>query len=771
MVKLFCPVSGLQLYTQDDWRSRRFGNNFKANFYIIGRSILYSGPSGEADLESAVSVLRLSGEVARHVAGGTGNYIQIEDYAAFNKATIDARKHFIDQMISRDRVLSVIFCNLSPLMSLFVEIGKRFNTTNRGVYAVRNYKEAINLALKLCHRDNLATGSFVFGKQVTYRDDRPSLIPAELLSKAQWDIRTDDFTNRSVVIDRHILFSTGSGFFEETQLPLMNDMRRSVQDTLPSAGSLDYFMVDASGLKGASSKGRKLYMKSLKEWHERFPFRMYVTFGSNVFMDTAVRLAKALMPFKAVIAKNIDHAFELIQADKISKNLEAEKHMAGHVDPIQGYVEDLLAYIGGIEWEREGIDNPDSMADQNHPFYVVFQAIKLIKDELDDLFAAHVKIQEDLIESEKKYRELFEKGSDLLCFHDIEGNLIDTNIAFKKEYGWHGEIPIGLNIRQMIPERYRRDFDDYLDRIRKQGYDKGTMKGITADGREIVLEYNNILVKDSSGNPIGVSGSARDITDRIAAERKSRKLQEELKQKHKMEAIGTLTGGIAHEFNNILGIIIGNAELAIGSLPKGTPAKGYLSEIRSASLRAKDVVGHLLRFAHKSPAGREAIDIGTVVRDSIKVMRVALPQSVEIEAEIKPESGVIMADPTEIDQVIMNLCNNSVHAIGENQGTIKVGLESLILDGSSASEYEDLKPGRYAKLTIEDDGHGIDPKIMARIFDPYFTTKEVAQGLGMGLAIVYGIVNQLDGAIRVKSNIGEGTAFEILLPDISAKAV
>jgi signal transduction histidine kinase len=637
MRKLFCPVSGLQLYTQDNWRQQRFGKNFTANFYIIGQSILYSGPSGAADLESAVSVLKLSGEVARHVAGGAQNYIQIEDYASFNNATIDARKHFIEQMISRDRVQSVIFCNLSPMMNLFVKIGQRFNTSGRSVYAVRNYREAIDKAVRLCHKHDLDTGAFIFGNQTVYRQDSPTLVAAELLSESHWDILTDGFTNRIGVIDQHILHSTISGFFQESHVPLMNDMRPNVQETFASGASFDYIIVDASELKGATRKARQLYMKSLKEWHERFPLRMYITVGASVFMATAVRLAKAIIPFRAVVAKNIDHAFELIRADKKTKDLKSKKPKAGKVDPIQGYVEDLLAYIGGIEWEREGLDDSAAITDRSHPFYIVFQAIKLIKDELDDSFATQEKIQD------------------------------------------------------------------------------------------------------------------------------------QLKQKHKMQAIGTLTGGIAHEFNNILGIIIGNTELAINTLPDANRTQACLTEIRSASLRARDAVGHLLTFAHKSPVGCEAMHISPVIRDAIKIMQAAASRSIEIHLDIKYESAIIMADPADINQVIMNICNNSIHAIGENQGIIDVCLDCIQLEASSASQYKDLKPGKFAKLTVEDDGHGIDQVIMERIFDPYFTTREVDQGLGMGLAIVYGIVNQLDGAIKVKSSVGKGTVVEILLPVIQER--
>ena len=768
-MKLFCPVSGLQLFTQDGWHGRRLGENFTANFYIIGRSVLYSSPSGTADLQSSTAVLRLSGEVARQVADGTGGYVQIEDYAAFDNATIDARKHFIDQMSSRDRVLTVIFCNLSNLLNLFVKIGKRFNTTGKSIYVVRDYKEAISLALRLCDKHNLDKGSFVFGKQAAYRAGSRSVIPVELLSDSHWDIKTDDFTNRCVVLDRCLLHSVSTGFFQEAYVPLVDRMRRSVRDTLSSDESLDYVVVDVSELKGGSRKARQLYMKSLKDWHERFPFRMYIIYGANVFMTTAFRLAKPFVSFRAVVARDIDHAFELIQADKNSKNLKNEKKSTGKPDPIQGYVEDILTYIGGIDWEREGIDGFSDTADRDHPFYIVFQAIKLIKDELDDLFRTREQIQANLVESEKKYRDLFEKGSDLLCFHDLEGRLIDTNIAFKRGYGWDGEMPPGINIRDLIPERYRRGFDDYLDRIKSQGHDEGIMKFTTAAGREITLEYNNVLVKDNSGNPIGIRGSARDITNRIEAEHESRKLQEQLKQKHKMEAIGTLSGGIAHEFNNILGIIIGNTELAIDDVPDWNPAKEYLEEIRSASLRAKDVVRHILSFARKSPAQRKPLQVSLVIRESIKLMRATIPTTIEIHREIMCESEIVLADPTEISQVFMNLCTNSVHAMGEGPGVLEVRLETVTLDEVSKKQYEGLKPGKFVKLTVEDTGHGIKPEIMDRIFDPYFTTKDVDQGLGLGLSIAYGIVKKHDGAINVSSSVGKGTVIEVLFPVIQEK--
>ena len=605
-MKLFCPILGLHVHTQDDWRGRKLGEYFTANFYVVGQSVLYSGPSGTADLSSAKSVLKLSAEVARKVAGGTGSYIQIEDYALLSKATIEARKYFITQMISRDRLMALIFCNLSPMLQFFVKIGTRFNTSKKKVYVVRNYKEAATLALRLCREYNLETGPFVFGKQVVYSDNSPKLTPPELLSNMDWDVETDGYTNRSLLIDRCMLYSVSTGFIQERHVSLIHDMRYRVRENLSSHENLDYIVADVSSLRGGSRKARQLYMKSLKEWHKRFPFRLYVIYGANAFMRTAVRLANPFMPFKIMLAKDIGHAFKLIQEDKHPKQ---ETRPTPRSDPMQRYQEELLAYIGGIDWEREGVDDFIDTVDKSHPFSDVFQAIKLIKNEVDELFRTRREIQERLGQSEKKYRELFENGSDLLCTHSLDGTLLETNLAFKRGYGWDGELPPGKNIKDFIAERYRHRFDDYLDRIKQKGHDEGTLIVTTFNGREVVLEYNNVLVKDHGGKPVFIQGSARDITDRVEAERKSSKLQEQLKQKHKIEAIATLTGGIAHDYNNLLSIIMGNLSMAMEEAKTGSLLEAFLKEANKASRKVRDLTHELMAL---SRGGAPVKEVGSI---------------------------------------------------------------------------------------------------------------------------------------------------------------
>lgn len=629
------------------------------------------------------------------------------------------------------------------------------------------------------------------------------------------------------------------------------------------------------------------------------------------------------------------------------------------------------------------------------------------------------RMEKELVESEKKYRNLFENGSDLLCIHDLEGNLLETNLSYKKQYGLaNGELK-GTNIQTFMPDKYKSEFNQYLERITQNGEDNGYLKVITKSGGEAILEYNNKLIYDHEGRPIAVQGTAQDVTDRLIGEKtlqesekefrdlfdnaplgyveyhregritrvnqtgldmlgyereevvgefvwkfyvkrgeareqilaklagrlppgrgftricrrkdgstvpvlvedrlllddgrrqiagirctyqditelnrtekalreserkfrlvtetiedvfwmstpgatemlyvspgyeriwgkstkqlyesprsfletlhpedlkqylniidrfhakgkaydceyrilpsngdirwiqergypitddqgntvlmtglctditERKKVEEQLRQSHKMQAIGNLAGGIAHEFNNVLGIILGNAELALDDVPDWNPARESLKEIRTASYRAKEVVRQILSFARKTMRSLKPVEINTIVEESLKLMRASIPTMVDIQSKIPSEPKTILGDPTDIHQIVINLFTNASHAMRGTGGVLEVGISEVRLNENEATQYEDVKPGDFVKLTVKDSGTGITPEVLEKVFEPYFTTKEFGEGTGMGLAVVYGLVKKCKGAIDIRSTVGEGTTIEILFPKIEEKA-
>ncbi len=241
-------------------------------------------------------------------------------------------------------------------------------------------------------------------------------------------------------------------------------------------------------------------------------------------------------------------------------------------------------------------------------------------------------------------------------------------------------------------------------------------------------------------------------------------MEDQLRQARKMESIGTLTGGVAHDFNNILFVILGNTELAMDFAPEGKPLRKCLEQIQEAGLRGAATVKQLLNFSRSSDKTFNRIDAVAVVRESIRFLHATIPAAVEIHADLPDRETAIFADATQIQQALMNLCINAAQEMEETGGTVDIAVEIETLEAPDAARRLDLLPGEYVAVTVSDTGPGIDPDIADRLFDPYFTTKEVGKGSGLGLSVVHGIVKNHRGAVSVDSRPGAGAAFTLYLP-------
>jgi signal transduction histidine kinase/ActR/RegA family two-component response regulator len=253
-----------------------------------------------------------------------------------------------------------------------------------------------------------------------------------------------------------------------------------------------------------------------------------------------------------------------------------------------------------------------------------------------------------------------------------------------------------------------------------------------------------------------------DIRKKFESERAE--LEKQLFQLQKMETIGTLAGGIAHDFNNILTPILGYTDMALEEIPEESNLRFDIEQINHAAVRGKDLVQQILTFSREVDFNKKPIHLQPIITEAINLLRASLPPGVKIKQNLDSKIGTVLADPTHIHQIVMNLCTNANHAMMSSGGTLEVKLESVNVDQRQAEKTRNLKKGEYVRLTISDTGYGMDLKTKERIFEPFFTRKEVGSGSGLGLSVVHGIINNYGGAIDVDSSPGKGTTFRIYLP-------
>lgn len=376
------------------------------------------------------------------------------------------------------------------------------------------------------------------------------------------------------------------------------------------------------------------------------------------------------------------------------------------------------------------------------------------------------KMAEDALrESEERFRSTFEQAAVGISHLSPDGRFLRINRRFCDIVGCGGKEILYCSFRDIA-------FPDDLGKIQEciQQLLSGRVNNIEEevrcirqDGTCVWVHLTMSLVWSVTGEPSYFILVVEEITGRKRMEEERNKLERQLRQAQKMEAIGTLAGGIAHDFNNMLMAIMGYAEIARDETE--TEKRGaFLDQIFRAGERAKDLISQILTFSRWREQERHPMEMVPILKEGLKLLRASIPATIDIREELYAESAIISADPTQIQQVIINLCANAAHAMRERGGLLVVGLSHENVEAGMTSPVHGLGAGRYVKLTVTDTGSGIDPAIMERIFDPFFTTKKAGEGTGLGLSVVYGIVRSHGGAIDISSKQGEGTTVKVYFP-------
>jgi PAS domain S-box-containing protein len=359
---------------------------------------------------------------------------------------------------------------------------------------------------------------------------------------------------------------------------------------------------------------------------------------------------------------------------------------------------------------------------------------------------------------QEQHRVVTDTLHDAVYVVDLEGRITFANPALATLTGYRleellGQPAVMLYASQALPE---------ILKCRQQSTSQASVpphlqvQMVRKDDQRVDVELStaNLLL---GGQVVGQVTAARDVTARL-------QLEAQLRQSQRLQALGTLAGGIAHNFNNILGTVLGYAELTLDDVPQPSIARDNLQQILVAGERARDLVQQMLTFSHQTAQERQSIHLHLLVKEALALLRAALPATITLQHHLDEHAGTILADPAQLYQVLLHLCTNAAHAMHDTGRVLEIRLDAVECLSDVSLPHPDLTPGAYVRLSVRDTGHGMEPEVRERIFEPFFTTKDIGEGTGLGLAVVHGIITDHGGAITVDSIPGQGTTCTVYLP-------
>ncbi|MBF0446483.1 MAG: PAS domain S-box protein [Magnetococcales bacterium] len=387
------------------------------------------------------------------------------------------------------------------------------------------------------------------------------------------------------------------------------------------------------------------------------------------------------------------------------------------------------------------------------------QTTTISRDLLVKEVEEHKRTEERLKNSENRFRHLYENAPQAYQSLDNEGKIIAVNKVWLKILGYSEDDVAGNWFGDYLHEKDKDLFNTIFSQLKAGIQCHGVEFAIIRrDGSKAHISFDGSISLQASGKFFQAHCLLSDITEK-------RKLEAQLRQAHKMESIGTLAGGVAHDFNNILGSIIGFTELALEKTTENEKTYHYLNQVHVAGLRARDLVSQLLSFSRQSEYEMKPLEFTPLLQEAMKLIRSTVPTNINIETNLNAPNCKVNADASNLHQVIINLCSNASASIEESGGLLEVSLDNLEINNEKAQRLSIL-PGPYALLKVSDNGPGITSNNLARIFDPFFTTKDVGKGTGLGLSVVHGIVQNHGGAIEVETKRNIGTTIKVYFPTL-----
>ncbi len=754
----------LPFLQKPEWRKVAISREYQADFCILGKNILINRPIGyvtSADLKKSLPLLHslIDQEIPKGMP-----YIQIEDYSNLRGAANDARSLFIKDMQNRKNLLALIFCNTSAFLRFSVNLGKRIYAFKFDIHLTKDLAEAVFLAEKILSKTDLDWKGPI--------QARPPDIYPVILRKDEWSYQGGDFNQRYELIDGDIIHVIASGRLKEEDIRPLFILLKKVFDQIPPSNRSYYLVVNLESVKVLDFKARRRFVSALTQWYREHPFKLIIFYNTNWVMHAIIRIIQTTVPYPVRILDGFHAVMEWIAADRLGL---AHKEPANRSpdskapDQNQQYADELIRILAGINWDSQAPEAILRQVDPSHPFYAVVEAISLIKLDIDQLLRQRAIFEKALLESRRKYKEILDGIEEGYYETDLAGNITFTNPGLCRILGYSKEKLLGMSYRRLADKDQAQGIYQTFNQVYKtrrpvKAFDWKLIRG---DSSTSFIDTSVSLIEDENGNPTGFRGIVRDITDRVAAETQRKSLEQQLRHAQKMEAIGTLAGGVAHDLNNILSGIVSYPELLLMKIPADSPLKKPLETIKNSGEKAAAIVSDLLTLARKGLPEQKIVNLNRIIQDYLNspehLNLLVHHPGVKIKTGLDDSLLNLNASPVHLFKIMINLVSNAAEAMIDG-GTIHILTQNTYLD-SPLPGYPAAREGEYVKLQIIDEGMGILPEDRERIFEPFFTKKKAGRsGSGLGMTLVWGAVQDHGGYIDVQSAPEKGTVVTIHLP-------
>jgi PAS domain S-box-containing protein len=758
----------LPVLQRPEWTDVRFADGYSLTVRVIGDGIVHSRPSGRAVLPALHDALDLITRIRTEVIGDDRPYVHIADYGELSGASSQARRAFSEYMRSRSQLAGLVFCGVSPTFRMSIQIGSRLGIVRARVAIADTLDDAIAMASELL--DEARRRSDDSTSERTPSPARAARRNEGVVTNPEWDYVAEGFNLSWEVIDGHIAHGRATGYLGLEHIGPVFEAIRRVAGHISSSGASISGLIDLSGLDGITVSGRREFVRAYRALQQDEPIRQLVFYGSNVLLRGALAIWRPLTPLPVVVTRDFASAIRAIRGGdgKAARRVRRPGLLARlrHRKPDSTNderIDDLLRFLGTIDWVHDGVVEDREQIDPNDPLVPVYDAITLLKSELDQQLKDRRAAEEALRESEERYRTILDNIVDGYYEVELDGRLVFCNDSMLRILGYRrGEIE-GLRTRSYVSRGHFRRVIAEVERVFETGRPARALDWelIRKDGQRIAVEASISLVRDRDGRKVGFRGIVRDITERVHAEREREELEDKLRHAQRMEAIGTLAGGIAHNFNNLLMGIQGNVSLIRRELESGSPQDRRLETVEELVQGGSKLTAQLLGYARAGRYEVRPIDLNSLVQETAETFGLARKE-IRFNLELAADPMPVRADRGQIEQVLLNLFVNAADAMPQG-GDLHVSTALTSIEALEGRPYQP-KRGSYVRLEVRDTGIGMSSETVQRVFDPFFTTKGMSGGTGLGLASVYGTVKAHGGYIEVSSEVGTGSTFSVFLP-------